>query len=177
MTRQTLGRIVRSMWLLLIIAFLAVLFASLSTREPNEENQQPVTQATLFADVSAGQTTLRRHLGKRVWVTRLDAALRDQLLLLEPFLLDAKAGCQIADSLCVLDASSSRDGIEIVFSRQAPPTLPTAAPWVSGLVDPADGSAYDVLGRAYRGTAARAQETAPRVALSVVELSSGDSAK
>ena len=160
MNRQRLGSLVRALWILLIFAFLAVLFASLDVRiegsKSTASNANDSAPEDLFSDVFAGQTKMRRYQGTRVWVTRLTKQQIKLLSDLSVWVKDPSAGCAVEQSVCVLEARSQRDGVDIVYSATEPSTLPAQYPWHGGFVDPADGSHYDLLGRAYkRGTSMR----------------------
>lgn len=136
--------IVKAMFTMLALAFLFVLFSSLSGPR--------VTTSPLaaFDDVMVGQTALRRYSGERVWVTRLSASQRQNAEQLLPFVVDPSAGCSPETGLCVVTAATDRSGIEIVYSDSPPAQLSAKIPWHGGFVDPTNGHVYDRLGRAYR---------------------------
>ena len=158
MNRRYLGLLVRGLWIILILGFLAVLFASLDVRKSSSTNipssddglSDDRAAENAFSDILAGQTQMRWHQGRRVWVTRLSSQLIVQLREIDSFVKESGAGCSIDQSFCLIDASSLRDGVDIVFSQAEPASLPSKYLWYGGFVDPADGSSYDLLGRAYK---------------------------
>ncbi len=150
--------IVKAMFATLALAFLFVLFSSLSGPDLSS------SKVKLFDDIALGQTAIRRYDGERVWVTRLSDPQRKHALELAPNLIDPSAGCSPAVVLCVLSAVTSRSGIEIVYSDKAPAQLPAQIPWYGGFVDPINGRVFDRLGRAYRGVASGS------VSLSVIDI-------
>lgn len=148
--KQMLSRLVRFMLLLLVFGFFGVLFASLDTRIINRASDpESIANTSLFADIPAGQTQMRRHQSQRVWVTRLDQSLRLKLARLDDVLPNPEQGCALDAEFCLVVASTERSGIEIVYSLRPPPTLSADLPWVGGFTNPINGKSYDLLGRAY----------------------------
>ena len=149
--RRTLSLIVRGMLLALVLAFFAVLFASLNTRHTSGSGsaEPDAIGLAIFNDIPLGQSEMRRFDGQRVWVTHLSAALKAQLATLNEVVQTASTGCQANTEYCVLVAASSRDGLDMVFSATSPAQLAPDLPWYGGFVDPANGRVYDRLGRAY----------------------------
>ncbi len=133
------------MLLALVLAFLFVLFRSLSGPSNTSSSAQSV-----FDNVVVGQTALRRSGKQRLWATRLSDAQRGQAKKLNDWLADASAGCSIEQTLCVVLAESQRSGIDLVYSAKAPIQLPQKAPWFGGFIDPSTGGVFDFMGRAYK---------------------------
>ncbi|RBP47097.1 hypothetical protein [Arenicella xantha] len=144
MAREGLLRVVKIMFALLALAFLFILFRSLSG-PPRVTNP-----ATAFDNVQIGETALRRLGNERVWATRLSASQRSQALELSAFVHDPMSGCGATVVVCAVSVKTERAGIEIMFSAKVPPQLPNQLPWFGGFVDPNSGAVYDRLGRAYR---------------------------
>jgi len=141
--RDALTKLVKGMFTLLILAFLYVLFRSLSGPSILEESN------TVFDDVQDGQTVLRRVNGTRVWATRLSASQRSEFAELSSFVYDPDSGCEVSTIICAVLAKTPRDGVEIVFTEPEPAQLVSGTPWFGGFVDPSTGVVYDRLGRAY----------------------------
>ena len=147
--RSVLLKAVKGMFLFLILAFLYVLFRSLS-------GPSMVTNpAKVFDDIQVGQTGLRRYQGERVWVTRLSSQQKTQADEVAEFVLDAESGCSATLVLCAVSAKTLRDGIEITFSQSAPVQIPSDVPWYGGFVNPNSDAVYDRLGRPYRVNSSR----------------------
>lgn len=144
MRRETLLKVVQWMFLALGLAFLFVLFRSLSGPPLTIDTGHP------FDDVETGETALRRIDGDRVWVTRLSALQRSQAVELATVVADPNSGCKAIVVVCALHTNTQQAGIEIAFSVKAPPQLPATTPWYGGFIDPTSGAVYDRLGRAYR---------------------------
>jgi len=143
--RNILGQLIRTMLVLMLMAFIYVLLRSLGG--PSKTSNT----GSAFDDVVIGQTTLRRYQGKRVWATRISNAQREQAKLISRLVIDSTAGCAIESTVCVLSAATQRSGIDVVFSDQRPAQLPSDAHWYGGFVNPSTGSVFDRLGRAYKG--------------------------
>jgi hypothetical protein len=136
------------MFLLLALGFVLVLFKSL---EPVlEAPQQGARIDEMFTDVALGQTKMQRYQGRRVWVSRINQDIRQNMSLLNGVVAAQEKPCLEKESLCVIVAATTRDGIELVFSAQPPPQLDANVPWYGGFVNPAEGSVYDLLGRPYK---------------------------
>ncbi|GAA6137027.1 hypothetical protein NBRC116583_07740 [Arenicella sp. 4NH20-0111] len=146
MQRRSLQSLIKAMFALLGLTFLYVLFSSISG------TNQVGDSSALFDDVAIGQTALRRNGQRRVWVSRFSGQQLTELTTLESVLVDPAAGCEITLGVCVLDASASRSGIDIVFSDSVPAQLASGLPWFGGFVDPTTGELFDRLGRAYSST-------------------------
>ena len=146
MTRSHLSRLVLAMFGLLLFGFVFILVGSLRAPAISEA----ITDVEKFAEVAIGQTVLRRIEGRRVWLTRLSESQRHAATLLQEQLVYPDAGCKPESVLCVLDAATARDGIELTYTDSPPPQLPNAPTWMGGFVDPGSGAVFDLLGRAYR---------------------------
>lgn len=156
--RDVLIRAVKGMFAILALAFLFVLLRSLSGPSVISD------PAAAFDDVQIGQTALRRYQGQRVWATRLSKPQRQQAKELDAVVQDPNLGCPASVTICALSAKTARDGIELMFSQAAPPTLKSGLPWFGGFVDPSSGAVYDRLGRWYKDTGSSAK---PLVVVSV----------
>ena len=144
--RDSLQRAVKIMFALLGLALFYVLISGLG----GEAGRQQQSSSLELDDIAPGQTVGRRIDGQPAWVTRISGQQRQDLMSLQPYLLDPANGCAVAVPVCALSASGARDGIQISYSKQAPPQLPRDAAWYGGFVDPASGAIFDLLGRAYR---------------------------
>ncbi len=142
--RLVLGKLIKGMLIILVLAFILVLFRSLSG--PSLTSPSKAT----FDNVVVGQTALRRLGSKRVWITRLSQSHVRQALELDASVVNSDAGCDPSRVLCVISANSSRSGIDIVYLNEVPAQLPTGITWYGGFVDPASGAVFDFLGRAYK---------------------------
>lgn len=143
--RVILSRLIRAMLLLLVMAFLYILFRSLGGPSLT------VSTNNAFDNVVIGQTALTRVDRQRVWVTRLSKSQVRQAKALDSSVKDAQAGCKPSITLCVITAESLRSGVDIVYLATAPEQLPRGAPWFGGFIDPSSGGVFDFLGRAYKG--------------------------
>lgn len=144
MPRLVLFRTVICLFAVLALAFMVVLFISLGTN--NSPTQDPSNYSDQFHDIKTGVTGKRR-LGKHaVWVTRLSEEQRLQLGAMAKQVVNLD-GCQM--SLCILNAHTERQGIDLIFSRERPPQVAVGTPWLGGFVNPTNGAVYDLLGRAY----------------------------
>lgn len=143
--RRVLWGLIRAMLLALVLGFLFVLFRSLGGPSNTSSNAQSV-----FDNVVAGQTALRRQGKQRFWATRLSEPQRAQAKKLSEWLVDANTGCAIEQVLCIVHAESQRVGIDLVYALKAPNQLPQKAPWFGGFVDPSTGGVFDFMGRAYK---------------------------
>jgi hypothetical protein len=139
------------------MAFAFVLFKSLGG--PSRSSNSTAD----FDNVEIGQTAIRRFAKQRVWVTRLSELQARQAKLIEASLLNPQAGCKVQLTLCVLSASSTRSGIDIVYSATTPPQLAKGDQWYGGFVDPTSGEVFDFLGRAYKNVVANGQREALEV--------------
>lgn len=155
--RVLLGRIIRAMLISLGLAFVFVLFRSLGGPSITSSS------GDVFDNVVIGQTTLRRLDSRRLWVTRLSKSQVRQASQLAPLLVDAHSGCIPTATLCVLSAESSRSGIDLVYSEQAPAQLPAKFLWYGGFVDPTTGGVFDFMGRAYKGVKSNDQRASLEV--------------
>lgn len=142
--RLVLGKIIRAMLIILVLAFVLVLFRSLSGPSLTS------TSNAAFDNVVIGQTALRRLGSERVWVTRLSKLHVRQAQDLDVVVVNSSGGCDPSRVLCVISANSSRSGIDIVYLNEVPAQLPTGVTWHGGFVDPASGGVFDFLGRAYK---------------------------
>lgn len=125
--------------------FLYVLIAGMGAQTPHST----AVERGEFTHVLSGQTVLRRVNGRRVWVSRLSAQQQTVLNLNNPYLVDQISSCGDPE-VCVLLASAARHGLDIVFSKQQPPQLPSKVIWDGGFVDPTSGAVFDLLGRPYQ---------------------------
>jgi len=160
--RQRLGLAVRVMLTLLVLAFLFIFFRGLgdaSVSGPDAEEEMSVTLA-----LSLGQTGLRRHEGRRVWVTRISKAQRLEANTIAKHLFSSDEGCAIVSEFCVLNAATDQPGVELSFTEQTPVQVPSQVPWFGGFVNPITGAVYDRFGRAYK-----LSEVAP-ASLQVIDL-------
>ncbi|MFT6407367.1 MAG: hypothetical protein ACJAQ6_000778 [Arenicella sp.] len=132
------------MLILLLLAFVFVLFRSLSGPS--------ITSASTaaFDNVVIGQTALRRLGSERVWVTRLSQAHARQAKGLDALVVNSKLGCDPTQVLCVISAKSLRSGIDLVYVTEVPAQLPREVTWHGGFIDPTSGGVFDFLGRAYK---------------------------
>lgn len=156
--RDLLWQAIKYMFVLVAFAFMFVLFRSLGG--PSHTSGSVAT----YDDVVIGQTALRRNQHQRVWVTRLSDIQRQQLKQLDEFVKQPDAGCHVQMIVCVVKASTSRDGIDVAFSERAPAQLSGQVLWFGGYVDPTTGAVFDRLGRAYKN----ARSTDERLALELV---------
>lgn len=159
--RLVLGGLIRAMSALFVLAFVFVLFRSLSG--PSLTSSSGAT----FDNVVIGQTALRRLAKERVWVTRLSPSQARQAGELNTLVVDALAGCRPRAVLCVLSAKSSRNGIDLVYVATPPAQLPSGLLWYGGFVDPATGGVFDFLGRAYKAV----RSSDERSSLAVIDFS------
>ncbi|MFT4635118.1 MAG: hypothetical protein ACI854_001458 [Arenicella sp.] len=143
--RLILGRAIRGMLIALALAFVFVLFRSLSGPSLTSSSSAG------FSDVMIGQTALRRLGSERVWVTRLSQAQARQARALDSLVVNPRVGCESAQTLCVISAKSLRSGIDLVYVQQEPVQLPRDVVWHGGFIDPTSGAVFDFLGRAYKG--------------------------
>jgi len=144
--RKVLGDSIRVMLIILVLAFVFVLFRSLSGPSITSSNA-----ASVFDNVVIGQTALRRSGRERLWATRLNKLQRRQINDISPWVIDAQSGCAPDTVLCIVSALSERSGIDLVYSANAPSQLPKGALWHGGFIDPATGGVFDFIGRAYKG--------------------------
>ena len=158
--RFILGRIIRAMLLTLLLAFMFVLFRSLSGPSLTS------TSNGVLDNVVIGQTALRRLPGQRVWATRLSETQFRQIEAINPFVIEPQAGCNATSAVCVVNAQSLRAGIDIVFVNEAPKQLPRDAVWHGGFIDPVSGGVFDFMGRAYN----RVDSQDKRISLDIVEF-------
>lgn len=126
--RRLLKKAVTVGFSLIGLAFIVILVLSLGGYQP------PVTP---FANIPKGQTEKQWHQGQRVWVTRLNKAQKNQL--------GANNPC-IDGELCIVSATTQREGIEIVFARTKPLQIESNDPWLGGYIDPTNGNVYDLGG-------------------------------
>ncbi|MFT5571813.1 MAG: hypothetical protein ACI9FR_000733 [Cryomorphaceae bacterium] len=146
--RKFLATVVRGMFLMLALGFFLILFRSLDLTLDNP--RQSASIGGIFPDVAMGQTKVQRYRGKRVWVSRLNQAMRQNMSALNGIVVAQQKSCSEQDKLCVIVAATQRDGIELAFSLRPPAQLAADLPWHGGFVNPLDGSVYDLLGRAYK---------------------------
>lgn len=137
---------VKTLFILLGISFTYVLFVGMG----GQVTSKPVNHASQFSDLTLGQTTPRRVADQLVWVTRLNAQQREQLIQSQEQLINPQSGCDSQLAFCVLSAATARHGVNITYSKMPPPQLPGNANWIGGFVDPSSGATFDLLGRAYR---------------------------
>ena len=143
MRKSLLVKLVRIMFLMLVLAFVFVLLSSLKGPSLTTSVNSP------FDDVEIGETTLRRYQGKRVWVTRLSPQLVQALESIDSLVVDKAIGCDPQQTLCAVMANTKTDGIEIRYSANRPANVSRSTPWAGGFIDPTTGAIFDVLGRAY----------------------------
>ena len=143
--REVLGACIKAMLATLVLSFLFILFRSLGGPSNTSTNA-----ASVFDSVVVGQTALRREGQERFWATRLNKFQRRQVSEISPWVIDAESGCQPDVVLCVVSALSQRNGIDIVYSTNAPSQLPKGFIWHGGFIDPATGAVFDFMGRAYK---------------------------
>ena len=140
--KATLWRIIKVMFLILLLAFIYVLLSG--TRVSGIAEQQ-----SRFDNIDIGETVLQRLKGQRVWVTRISEQQRSGYATVSSDVV-AEGGCAISTDICVLAASTDITGVNLSFSKDEPPQLPSDATWVSGFVNPTSGAVFDLWGRAYR---------------------------
>jgi len=143
--RKVLGTCIRLMLIILVLAFLFVLFKSLGGPSSTSTNA-----ASVFDSVVIGQTALRREGQERFWATRLSKLQRRQVSEINPWVIDAESGCHPDVVLCIVSALSQRSGIDIVYLANAPSQLPKGAIWHGGFIDPATDAVFDFMGRTYK---------------------------
>ncbi|MEM7358020.1 MAG: hypothetical protein AAF431_02865 [Pseudomonadota bacterium] len=160
--RASLLRAVKIMFALLGLALFYVLISSLG----GEAGRKQQSSSVEFDDIAPGQTVGRRINGQAAWISRISGQQRQDLISLQPYLLDPTSGCPVSVPVCALSASGARDGIQISYSKKAPPQLPRDAAWYGGFVDPASGTIFDLLGRAYRLGRESDQQTMQQITLS-----------
>jgi len=144
MSKELLIRLVRAMFLILVLAFAFILLRSLGGPSLTTSVSSP------FDDVEIGETTIRRYQGQRVWVTRFSSQLRRELKSVDEVVINPHSGCKPSKSLCAVLALTDVDGIEIRYSLARPAAIKSSVAWVGGFVNPNSGAAYDLLGRAYQ---------------------------
>lgn len=157
--RNLLWQAIKFMFVFVAFAFVFVLFRSVSGPSLNG------SPSVVFDDVAVGQTTLRRNDFQRVWVTRLSDEQRQQAKQLNSLVKDSNSGCHAQVVVCVINASTSRSGIELVFSERHPAQLKGRVLWFGGYVDPTTGGVFDRLGRAYKDV----RSSDERLSLGIVE--------
>ena len=148
--RALLSKAVYWMLALLALAFMFVLFRSLNTgltESPSAE--QTLKDESLFNDITAGQTALRRVGSLRVWVSRFNDLQKRQAAQLNTMVNSQGMHCKLQTELCVIPAATNRQGVELRYTRTAPAQLPNELLWFGGFVDPNNGQLYDLWGRAY----------------------------
>ena len=146
MARSNLLTLVKVMFGVLIFSFIYVLASSLG------EMDTPPAQADseMFSNLPIGQTAMRRVAGHRAWLTRPSEQQIRHAISLNAILVDPESGCRTTVDVCILLAATARDGIDLSYSKTAPPQLPMDAGWPGGFVDPTSGAVFDLFGRAYR---------------------------
>lgn len=146
--RQWLSLAVRSMLIVLVLAFMFVFFRGIggsTVSAPGADKENSVVASLLL-----GQTGLRRFAGQRIWITRLSEAQRTEANTVTPYLFSVIGGCAIVKEFCSFSAATGQSGIELSFTELAPAQLPSQIPWFGGFVNPTNGAVYDRLGRAYK---------------------------
>lgn len=148
--RALLSKAVYWMLVLLVLAFVFVLFRSLDTGlTALPSTEKSLKDDSLFSDIVPGQTALRRVGSLRIWVTRFSDAQRLQAAQLSSLVKTGGLHCKPESDLCVIAASTNRQGVELRYTRSAPVQLPSGLQWFGGFVDPSNGRLYDLWGRAY----------------------------
>ena len=160
MSKELLIRLVRTMFLILVLAFVFVLLRSLGGPSLTTSVASP------FDDVEIGETAIRRYQGQRVWVTRFSSQLRRELKAVDAVVINPHTGCKPSKPLCAVLALTDVDGIEIRYSLARPAAIKRSVAWIGGFVNPNSGAAFDLLGRAYQHT-----DSQDGNGLRVVELS------
>lgn len=151
--RRTLSRIIRTMLIILVLAFAYVLLRSLAG-----PSVTPQSNAN-FDSVQIGQTALRRVKRHRLWVTRLTTQHIRQFNELSDYVEKPSSGCNPSIPLCVIKAQAS-NGLDLVYSSAAPPQLSNDIPWYGGFIDPVSNGVFDLFGRAYKDVQSIDQRTA-----------------
>ena len=103
-----------------------------------------------FGNIQANQTVMRNVNGKRAWVTRFGNQLIEKRDLTSKWVKEERGGCDINKAICLFDAATTRQGIEILYIEQKPPQVSNEIPWYGGYVNPLDSSVYDRFGRGYK---------------------------
>jgi len=148
MQRQTLSRLVGTLFALLFAAFLFVLLIGLFGSSNGSSSNSGSNEDKTFSSLALGETKLMRLNGERVWVTRL--AYRDRFSNIKAHVEGGQPFCDLDKQFCVISAETEMQGIELVFTKKRPTQLDNNVPWNGGYVNPVSGQAYDLLGRPYR---------------------------
>jgi len=148
--RQLLSYAIGGMLSLLLVGFVYVLFAGLSSRDHN-----PINSAIQF-DVPSGKTEIRRYQGQRTWITHLLQNQVTELRNVDLWVINSLSGCEPQQVWCLVQTKTQKQGIEIQFTNARPPSLKHDTPWVGGYVNPNNGAVYDLLGRAYKNNPSNA---------------------
>ena len=134
---------VTTMFVVIFLAFVYVLFRSLSSGINSETK--------LFQNLTKGETAMRRLEGRRVWVSHLSEQQKQALQAVPEDVVLANTGCSVTAIYCIVDAATNRAGIELVYSSNRPTVILKSKAWHGGFIDPDGGVIYDLLGRAYQG--------------------------
>ena len=148
--RKFLSVAVGSLFACLFFVFGWVYFYGLTSSPNTTSDFKKADVSKLFKDVAVGTTVLQRLKNQRVWVVHLSSKQRSQIGLIDQFVGEPEAGCDLNKVFCLLDAMTNRDGVYLQFTLKEPPQLPVDTPWFGGFVDPASGAIYDLIGRAYQ---------------------------
>lgn len=135
-----------------ILAFASILLNGTFFNPRMVATSEPSSAAvvnTLFDDIALGESDLRRIDGRISWVSYLSANQISRLNQFTSTQVKIGTGCVVSQAHCVLDAETGRTGINIQYSVNAPPQLPSDLPWLGGFVNPLNGVVYDLLGRPY----------------------------
>ena len=155
MKRQILENMVTAMFVVIVLAFVYVLFRSLSSGSESETE--------LFQNLPKGETAMRRLEGRRAWVSHLSEQQKQALRDIPEADVLVNTGCSVSANYCIVDAATNRAGIEMVYSSDRPTVMLKSKTWKGGFIDPDSGAIYDLLGRAYHGhSKPRALETRSR---------------
>lgn len=153
--RKILSRAIATMFALLALGFIYVLFSGLSSQNNSSViNSKAITDINLpkspMFDIELGRSEIRRHQGQRLWVTQLAPQQLTELATLEDWLVDVNSGCSTQQVWCAVRTKTQQSGIELRYVKNRPPQLESLSVWVGGFVDPTNGAVYDLLGRAYK---------------------------
>ena len=150
--RLALWRIIKVMFLLLLLAFAYVFFVGVPL---SHFFDRPVKH--IFDNINIGETVLKTHQGQRVWITRFSDTQRRDYRAVSAEVVNS-GGCDSNVDYCALAASTDSQGIYITFSQEEPPRLPSDIAWIGGFVNPTSSAIFDLWGRAYKFSSAASLE-------------------
>lgn len=142
--RAVLTRVVQSLFLVLILAFVYVLIRGLGTTAPNSSDES----TTILNKLSKGATSRYRVKGERIWISRFSDTQLNQLEGLTLFVDNQGPKCGSLE-YCAFKIATSLGGAELVYTENPPMQLSASANWIGGYVNPENGAVYDLRGRAY----------------------------